>query len=211
MNTHLSAEKLNSLDIIETVKNGADLFQKNPKKIIILSLIAILVSTFSLGILSGMMFLNMVGIIKRLDNSVDGTYDPEISELFSHMDRFVDTFVLSAILFGLLIALFIVLFILQVGIGLIGSIIGYSLIVPVWLISFNILNEEEGGNSFDIFMGVINFIKSCPIKCLGLGAVLGLALALPSILGSLLSFIIGIATYGLIICTGRVFFKAITQ
>ena len=209
MNIILSAEKTNSVDVIEVVKEGFELFQKSPVKLCLLALVSFFVSFFSIGILGGLMIMNFVAVVKRLDSAIPGSYDPDVSELFTRFDRFVDTFVLGLIVTGVHLVLFVLTYILGISDSIVGMILVYAITLPLWLLAFQIMDEEEGANAIEIFLTVVNYAKESYVKVLSLGAVLSVIFSISSILWWGLSFLVTLFTLPIVLTSGRVYFKKV--
>ena len=211
MSATLSSEKLNSMDIADLINSGIQLFQKKPGKLILLWLVAGVATFCTAFLLSGVITLNLISILKKLDEDQTGTYEPKIPELFERLDRFVDSLLLSLIFVGCSIVLMICLGILGIAGTLFGTILSSALLSVAAFVAAQILESEDGTKPVDCFTRSINLVKSAPLKSFMIGAVIGVTFAVPGVLPSLLSLVAYFVLMPVSFCISRVLFKRISE
>ncbi len=211
MNIKLSSEKLDQLDLAETLSKGLELFQKKPIKLCLVIFVGFLVSVFSLGILMGVMFTNFFRITKKIDEDTEGLYEPQVSDLFQRMDKFVDCFILGLMIFGLIVLFHVMFYIIGLSDTFFARFVALSLATPIYILSFQIIANDDDSSALDALKETLEVIKNAPSKALGFGAILGVLASVPSILGTFLGFIVSTLTYAFSISAGRKFFNAVNE
>lgn len=206
MTTSLSSLKLSQLDIFETVSNSLELFKKKPVHIILVTFIGTIVSVFSVGILLGLVSLNLFTLVKKIDTQ-DQT--PEVPQLFNRLDRLVDSLILLVICIGFVILILIPFAIIGAAGSILASVIISGVTSIIFVLAFQILEEDEGTTPLEAFRTSFDIWKNSLPKVLILGIILGALAIVPTFFTSLLSFPLGAIAQAFNLCIARVIYRTI--
>lgn len=207
MSNNISIEKLNNLNIQELVTQTQALVQKKFVRLLVVTFISTITCLFSFGILIGMMTINLFSIVKKLDEEPD--YEPAIEDLFKNMDRFVNATLLFLIFVGVGIVINVVLsFILSLS--FITSIICYTILTPIYFLSYLNMINDPGLGPVDCFTKAFDTVKASPKNSMITGLIMGIALAIPSWFGFILSVPLHTLAQSFNTCLAWKFYKNIT-
>lgn len=117
------------MNIKETAKTTYDIFIKEPKKFIIATLIALLITIVTLGILAPVMWLGMGEMFRKTKASEATSYD----NLFIYLDKAIILAVLSFIVF------------ICIAIGTVMLLVPGVIIAAIWMYStYYMVNNNTG-------------------------------------------------------------------
>lgn len=124
----------------EWIQRGLDLYKANAATLILVNLLAMVLSTLTVGVLAGPMFAGVIIVTLAL---LDGKEPkPEVGDVFKGFTYFLQTFLLFIVLFAVsFVGQMILAFIPFLG-QLLGTFLAYALQTAVMFAVFHIVERN---------------------------------------------------------------------